>query len=85
MEKLSKDIKRMYEERLEDLAYQALVKPSVKELDFDCLRDFLIDICAATQSEVPPSQEEWNEIRERTKKAAAEHAEHYRDKKRNRA
>jgi hypothetical protein len=55
--------------------------PTVKEQDFDCLRDFLVDMCSATMPEHPPSQKDWDEIRKRTKAAAVEHAMHNRDEK----
>jgi len=56
-------------------------EPSIKEQDFDCLRDFLVDMCSATLPESPPSQEEWDQIRARAKEAAVEHAMHNRDEK----
>lgn len=57
------------------------LEPSIKEQDFDCLRDFLVDMCSATMPEHPPSQEDWDEIRKRAKAAAVEHAMHNRDEK----
>ena len=56
-------------------------EPSIKEQDFDGLRDFLVDMCSATLPDHPPSQEDWDEIRKRTKAAAVEHAMHNRDEK----
>lgn len=77
-------------ERMDNLAYDAMAgttttvaepEPTIKEQDFDCLRDFLVDMCSATLPEHPPSQEDWDEIRKRAKAAAVEHAMYNREEK----
>jgi hypothetical protein len=80
------DMARMIEEAKDSLAWDAMTGTTVpisefQEKDLDVLRDFLVDMCSATLPEHPPSQKDWDEIRNRTKTAAVEHSLLNRDEK----
>jgi hypothetical protein len=80
------DMARMIEEAKDSLAWDAMTGTTVpisefQEKDLDVLRDFLVDMCSATLPERPPSQEDWDQIRNRAKAAAVEHSLLNRDEK----
>ena len=57
------------------------IQPTAMELDNEILRDHLVDMCSATQPGTPPSQEDWDQIRDMVKAAAVKHALLVRDEK----
>jgi hypothetical protein len=71
------DMKKMIQEQKDEIAWDAMAKeqtPTRMELDAEILRDLLVDICSATLPEAPPSQEDWDEIRDMVKATAVKHA-----------
>jgi hypothetical protein len=56
-----------------------LAKPFEETEDF---RDFVVWLCGYTERRIPPSMEEWGELREKTKQVAAKFALAARDKAR---
>jgi len=72
--KMQTDIARMYKERIEEIQWRSLGSLNARHKDYATLRDCLVDMCSATLSDTPPSQEDWNVIRTIVKNAAAKHA-----------
>jgi hypothetical protein len=86
----SNDMMRMVKDVKDEAAWDAMkgkqlkdivIESTIKEQDFDVLRDFLVDMCSATLPEHPPSQKDWDKLRDRTKAAAVEHSLLNRDEK----
>ena len=65
---------KQLEAKLQELDMQHRVDMNTPFDETDDFRDYVVWLCGYTQRKTPPNQEEWDELRQETKKVAAKFA-----------